>query len=79
MLKNIRRGEKWQEKQLFLILMGTLWDSCNEIPESTVEAIRKLRENGNLAFCAAEEPEPIFRIRPCWRLDLMGLCPDAVL
>ena len=37
-------------KAAFFDIDGTLWDSCNEIPESTVEAIRKLRENGNLAF-----------------------------
>ena len=37
-------------KAVFFDIDGTLWDFYNHIPESTVTAIRKLRENGNYAF-----------------------------
>lgn len=38
------------KKAAFFDIDGTIWNIKNEIPESTVEAIRKLRENGHLAF-----------------------------
>lgn len=37
-------------KAAFFDIDGTIWDMHNKIPESTVKAIRKLRENGHLAF-----------------------------
>ena len=38
------------KKAVFFDIDGTIWNAKNEIPESTVKAIRGLRENGNLAF-----------------------------
>lgn len=38
------------KKAAFFDIDGTIWNAQNEIPESTVKAIRRLRENGNLAF-----------------------------
>ena len=37
-------------KICFFDIDGTLWDRRNRIPESTVSAIRRLRENGHLAL-----------------------------
>ena len=37
-------------KAVFFDIDGTLWDFYNHIPESTVTAIRALRNNGNYAF-----------------------------
>lgn len=37
-------------KLLFFDIDGTLWDFHNVIPESTVDAIRRARANGHLAF-----------------------------
>lgn len=38
------------KKVVFFDIDGTLWDQHFKIPESTREAIHKLRENGHLAF-----------------------------
>lgn len=38
------------KKAAFFDIDGTIWNLKNEIPESTVEAIRGLRKNGHLAF-----------------------------
>lgn len=38
------------KKAVFFDVDGTLWNWKMEIPESTVKAIRKLRENGHYAF-----------------------------
>lgn len=37
-------------KAAFFDIDGTIWDKDNRIPDSTKEAIRKIRENGSLAF-----------------------------
>lgn len=37
-------------KAVFFDIDGTLWDFYNHIPDTTVTAIRKLRENGHYAF-----------------------------
>lgn len=37
-------------KVVFFDIDGTLWDYQNTIPESTIDAIRTLRQNGHLAF-----------------------------
>lgn len=51
------------KKAAFFDIDGTLWNFNNEIPESTVQAIRQMRRNGNLAFlcsgrCRAYIREP---------------------
>ena len=38
------------KKIIFFDIDGTIWNIHNEIPESTAEAIKRLRENGNLVF-----------------------------
>lgn len=37
-------------KLIFFDIDGTLWDDHMEIPESTVRAVRMLRENGHMTF-----------------------------
>ena len=37
-------------KAVFFDIDGTLWDNNTNIPESTKEAIKKLKENGHLSF-----------------------------
>lgn len=39
-----------KKKAAFFDIDGTLWNEKNKIPDSTRKAIRKIRENGNLAF-----------------------------
>lgn len=39
-----------RKKAAFFDIDGTIWNIHSEIPESTVKAIRLLRENGHLAF-----------------------------
>ena len=39
-----------KKKAVFFDIDGTIWNDKNEIPESTVRAIKMLRGNGNLAF-----------------------------
>lgn len=39
-----------ERKAVFFDIDGTIWNMKNEIPESTIKAIRGLRENGHLAF-----------------------------
>lgn len=41
---------KTDEKAAFFDIDGTILDHKNEIPKSTIDGIRKLRENGNYAF-----------------------------
>ncbi len=38
------------KKAVFFDIDGTIWDVKNQIPKSTVLAIKKLRDNGHLAF-----------------------------
>lgn len=39
-----------RQTAVFFDIDGTLWNSRNEIPESTVRAIHQLQDNGHLAF-----------------------------
>ena len=39
-----------KKKVLFFDIDGTIWNEKNEIPESTIDAIRTVRRNGHLAF-----------------------------
>ncbi len=43
-------GEMSVKKTVFFDIDGTLWNWHNEIPESTIRAIRSLRQNGHRAF-----------------------------
>lgn len=43
------------KKAVFFDIDGTLWNEHMQVPESTTEAIRELRADGNYAFCAAAE------------------------
>ena len=45
-----KRGKGSLGKIVFLDIDGTIWNIRNEIPESTAEAVRRLRENGNFVF-----------------------------
>ena len=41
-------------KTVFFDIDGTIWDDDMVIPESTIEAVATLKENGHLAFiCTA--------------------------
>lgn len=42
--------EMSEKKVVFFDIDGTLWNWHNEIPESTIRAIRSLRQNGHRAF-----------------------------
>ena len=59
---------------VFFDIDGTLWDEHNFIPESTKEAIKKLRENGHKAFINTG------RARSFVRSDaLLGLGFDGIV
>lgn len=46
---------------IFFDIDGTIWDRENVIPDSTVEAIRLLQQNGHLAFlCSGRTPVMVF-------------------
>lgn len=46
-----QEAEEMSEKKIvFFDIDGTLWNWHNEIPESTIRAIRSLRQNGHRAF-----------------------------
>ena len=62
------------KKAVFFDIDGTLWNSKCEILPSTREAVRKLRENGHLAFICSG------RSRSCIRnKDLLGIGFDGVI
>ena len=42
--------QNMDKKVLFFDIDGTLWNYKNEIPDSTVEAVRRVRKAGHLAF-----------------------------
>ena len=45
------------KKALFFDIDGTIWDFHNRICESTVEAMKKLHDNGHLTFiCSGRSP-----------------------
>lgn len=59
---------------IFFDIDGTLWDQKSEIPESTVEAIRRLHENGHLSFlCSGRSRVMIFGE------NLMALAMDGIV
>lgn len=50
-----------EKKAVFFDIDGTLWDVNNEIPESTIRAIRALRENGHLTFLCSGRSRAFIR------------------
>ena len=62
------------KKAVFFDIDGTLWNSKCEILPTTIEAIRRLRENGDLAFICSG------RSRSCIRNEsLLGIGFDGVI
>ena len=53
-------------KLIFFDIDKTIWDRQNNIPESTVTAVRQLREAGHRISCAAGGPEDIYSQRSSW-------------
>ena len=61
-------------KAVFFDIYGTLWDFYNQIPESTVEAIRGLRKNGHYAFICSGRARAYIQ-----HPDLFGIGFDGVV
>lgn len=61
-------------KIVFFDIDGTIWNVHNEIPESTAEAIKRLRENGNLVFINTGRTRGYLR-----RPDLFALGFDGII
>ena len=64
-------------KALFFDIDGTLWDWNSKIPESTVQALYRLRKNGHLTFLCSGGAGHIFRIQDCLKLVLTAWFLDA--
>lgn len=68
------RTEKGMKRAVFFDIDGTLWNDQMQIPESTVEAVRALRGNGNYAFlCSGRSRANIRNER------LLGIGFDGVI
>ena len=63
------------KKAVFFDIDGTLWDHHMKIPESTVEAIHRLRENGNYAFICSGRSRAAIRAKEL----LEGVGFDGIL
>ena len=61
-------------KAVFFDIDGTLWDFHNQIPESTVTAIRALRKNGHYAFICSGRARAYIR-----HPDLFAIGFDGVV
>ncbi|MCR5397458.1 MAG: Cof-type HAD-IIB family hydrolase [Lachnospiraceae bacterium] len=60
-------------KIVFFDIDGTLWDENNRIPQSTKEAIKKLRENGHLAFINTGRSRSFVRNPKLFHLGFDGI------
>ncbi len=60
-------------KAVFFDIDGTLWDEHSFIPESTREAVRKLRENGALAFICSGRTRGFIRNERLLSLGFDGI------
>lgn len=69
-----QKGWKVMGKILFFDIDGTLWDEEERIPESTKEALKKLRENGHRTFICSG------RARSCiCNPELLGAGFDGIV
>ena len=62
-----------RRKILFFDIDGTLWTMDGHIPESTREAIRKVRENGHLVFINSGRTRGYIRDPKLFSLGLDGI------
>ncbi|MCR5101324.1 MAG: Cof-type HAD-IIB family hydrolase [Butyrivibrio sp.] len=62
-----------KNKVLFFDIDGTLWDSKSVIPESTVEAIKKLKENGHKTFINSGRSRGFIRDKKLLSLGFDGI------
>ena len=60
-------------KAVFFDIDGTLWDFHNQIPESTVTAIRALRKNGHYAFICSGRSRAYIRHPDLFAVGFDGL------
>lgn len=61
------------KKAVFFDIDGTLWDFHNQIPESTVTAIRTLRKNGHYAFICSGRSRAYIRHPDLFAVGFDGL------
>ena len=61
-------------KLLFFDIDGTLWDDKSVIPESTVFAVRKARENGHMAFINSGRTKAFIQSE-----ELLGIGFDGIV
>lgn len=61
------------KKAVFFDIDGTLWDFHNQIPESTVTAIRALRKNGHYAFICSGRSRAYIRHPDLFAVGFDGL------
>ena len=61
------------KKAVFFDIDGTLWDEKMQIPESTGNAIRKLRENGHYAFICSGRSRSNIRSRQLLDIGFDGV------
>ena len=62
------------KKAVFFDIDNTIWNAKNEIPESTVRAIRGIRANGHLAFLCSGRTRSFIR-----HPDLLGIGFDGIV
>ena len=62
-----------RRKILFFDIDGTLWTMDGHIPESTREAIRRVRENGHLVFINSGRTRGYIRDPKLFSLGLDGI------
>lgn len=60
-------------KAVFFDIDGTIWDQKQRIPESTVKAIRKLRENGHYAFLCSGRTRSFIRGENLFAIGFDGI------
>ena len=62
-----------ERKLLFFDIDNTLWDRDNNIPESTIRAIRKAREKGHLCFICTGRTRGNVRIQSLFDIGFDGV------